>query len=231
MHAGARATRLFRACKLLQPCTPQGLAAFDTFALAIRRVGPDGTHCGVLFQSADGTPWILHLAWNYRLMSGPVDDQYAWVEASLAASNRKLLAILADRIWNRQPQIPYGLTSLGVSFDPESGNINTVPPGHGLTCASFILTLLRSKGFHLLDEDTWPENANDAWHTWVVETLTADSDATEEQVRAVAATVGSRRFRPAEVVGSGTLAVEQWPVGFDSATAVAREIESELIAA
>ena len=230
MHAEVRATARCWACSLLQPCTPEGLASFDTFGLAIRRVGDHGTHCAILFQGRDGTPWILHLAWNHKLMAGPVDEHYGWVEASLTPSNKKLLALLADRIWNSRPKIPYGLTNSGVSFDPMTGELGPVPLGQGLTCATFILALLKTEGLRLLDEETWPEGANDDWQRWVVEALINDG-ADDEQVEAVKATIGSRRQRPAEVVGSATLSAQKWPVVFEEAQTVAAEVEASLIAA
>lgn len=214
---------------MLLPCDAEGLAAFDTFALAIRTV-PGGTHCAMLFDMVGGEPCLLHLAWNYRLEAESAAPPYGWVEVGLQPSNRKLMAIMADRVWRRRPDIPYGISKLGVSFDALTGDLRQGALGRGLTCASFILAVFAAGGFTLLMEEAWPENANDEWQQWVVDTLKR-TGAPQEQVDAVTQDIGARRFRPVEVVASSTLSAEHcWPVPFDVTQKVGAELESELAA-
>ena len=209
---------------MLFPCDTDGLATFDTFGLAIKSVN-GGMHCAILFDIVGGQPSLLHLEWNYRLKAEAATPPYGWVEVGLQTSNRKLMAIMADRVWRRRPAIPYGLSKLGVSFDALTGDLRQGQLGRGLTCASFILAVFEAQGIKLLSEEEWPENANDEWQNWVVETLRR-GPAPLEQVDVVAQDIGSRRFRPVEVVASSTLSAEHfWPVPFEVAQQVGAKLE------
>lgn len=209
---------------MLFPCDTEGLATFDTFGLAIRSVN-GGMHCAIVFDMVGGQPSLLHLESNYQLKAEAATPPYGWVEVGLETSNRKLMAIMADRVWRRRPAIPYGVSKLGVSFDAKTGDLRQAQLGRGLTCASFILAVFEAQGFKLLGEEGWPENANDEWQSWVVEMLRRGR-APPEQVDAVAQDIGSRRFHPTEVVASSTLSAEHfWPVPFEMARQVGAQLE------
>jgi hypothetical protein len=208
---------------LLAPTDGDGLSAFEYFALAIKRVSSDQNHCGVLYQAPDGSTWIIHLAWNYKLRSGLVPQDYYWQPTALDESNQKLLAVLAERVRTADPAIPYGLNAEGVSFDGESGAIDVSRSGKGLTCAVFILALLRTHGLNLLAEGEWPTDANIEWQERIVAALREKSP---EHAAAVQADIGCARFSPGEVVGASAIA--EWPVSFADAAAAALEIEAQL---
>lgn len=208
---------------MLAPTNGEGLDAFEYFALAIKRVSSDQNHCGVLYQAPDGGVWIIHLAWNYNLRSSPAPQDYYWLPTTLDESNQKLLAVLAERVRTADPAIPYGLDAEGITFDSESGAVNVGRPGKGLTCAVFVLALLRTHGLNLLAEGEWPADANIVWQERIVAALRKESP---EHADAVEADIGCTRFSPSEVVGAS--AIESWPVSFADATDAAVELEEQL---
>jgi hypothetical protein len=224
---GEARTASFRGSKLLRSCDADGLKSFDTFGLGILRTDEDRFHCAILFDRA-GTTTLLHLAWNYRLSVGNVETRYWWAETGLLSPNRKLLAVIADRIATAKPRIPYGLDRDVLAIEPETGKLIPGPEGKGLTCAAFILAVFESAGFKLLSENQWPEDANRDWQTWIVANLADDTEATTEQVAAVARDIGSRRFTPTEVVGSATVSQLEWPISFERAQQLSREIQGQI---
>ncbi len=102
-------------------------------------------------------------------------------------------------------------------------------PGLGFTCATFVVAVFASHGIYLVDEDTWPERANDDFQTWVVQTLRDPRwGATAEHIAGVESQVGGRRVRPSEVLGAGR--DEQIPLSYADASAAAAEILQEVSA-
>lgn len=213
----------WRVYNLLRSTDVEGLKAFEYFSLAIRRVSPEQNHCGVLYQAPDGSTWITHLAWNYALRSSAVPPDYCWMPTTLDEPNCKLLAVLTERIRTADPAIPYGLDAEGISFDRETGAIELGRSGKGLTCAVFILALLRTHGLTLLEEGSWPSEANIEWQERIVATL---RESSPDHAAAVEADIGCRRFSPGEVVGAS--AIENWPVPFADAAAASLEVEAQL---
>jgi hypothetical protein len=208
---------------LLIEANEKALSGLGLAALAIRQTHPGQRHTGIAYRVDDGgTIFLLHLEWNYRLTSEAFSAPYLWVQTSLPIREQKYVAGLCALIANRQPGIPYGLERTGVSFDTNTGDIVVGEEGKGLTCASFILAVMQSIGLTLLEEDEWPQRNNDAWQSWVVETL-RKTKAPQAQIDAVERDVGSRRFTPEEVVASST--DSSWPVGY----ARARELSGKLL--
>ncbi|MGA2292624.1 hypothetical protein, partial [Bradyrhizobium sp.] len=102
--------------------------------------------------------------------------------------------------------------------------------GKGLTCATYIVAILKSLGFPLLLEDSWPiDRADDQlWQRAIIEEL-RKSGAEEDYIAVAQNDVGAKRYRPAEVVGSATNAA--WPVVFSDATALAAAVLADVQAA
>ncbi len=184
-------------------------------------------HCGALFQASEGELFLLHLAWNYDLRRDRPDQSYSWVKIGLAPSDRKLMAIVADRVWKARPKVPYGLSRHDLSFDPQTGALSPGLEGPGFTCASFLLALLHAQGYQLLAEEEWHLGVNPEWDAFVIEALKI-SGATESQIEAVNKDAGSRRFKPSEVVASSSIAEYEWPVAYDKASVMGEDLEAIL---
>lgn len=205
----------------------RSFADVEHVGLAIHRTHNDGLHSGILYKLDGEEPRILHLAFHHDLRDDPASVPFRWVQIGLDDVNKLFLAELVARIARRQPQIAYGFNSGGVAIDPETGDILPSPPGCGLTCATFITTVLRAHGYELIDVASWPERIDDIpFHEQIVTWL--EPRASEEHVQAVREDIGARRLRPDEVVGAGSLSDDRWAVQFDLARAVADEIQADL---
>ncbi|WP_374658996.1 hypothetical protein [Phenylobacterium sp.] len=192
----------------------------DIAGVAIRRFDEDFYHCGLLYKVGDEPATLLHLSDNYKLLNEPPSDSYTWADIELHEADKKLLAVLARRI--SEKQMPYGFDHAGISFDEISGDLN-LPVGKGLTCATLIMFLLETKGFTLLRVAEWPANANLTWQWKMLEHLKSISP---QHAAEVAKDVGARRFTPTEVVGAATL--RKWPVGWEDSRKVAKRIAKEV---
>jgi hypothetical protein len=101
--------------------------------------------------------------------------------------------------------------------------------GKGLTCSTFITSVLRSLGFDVLKEDEWPQRSDDlVFGKKIVDMLVA-ANANRDHIQAVREDIGAQRFRPEEVVGAITLSA--WPVAFADARAIADAVIMDLKAA
>lgn len=196
------------------------------FFLAIRKINESQNHSAIVFRGEDGVYRLLHLGWNFFLIHEDIKDAFGWVNNSLDASNSLFLSVMCDRIARRNPEVPYGLSSVGLNFDPETGEILPGPTGRGFTCATFILAIFRLVGLDLLVEDTWPEDANMDWQLSIVEALGKTENVSPEQYAAVKRDVGCRRFSPEEVVGSSSEGV--WPVPYDPAHQLGLVVRQDL---
>lgn len=123
--------------------------------------------------------------------------------------------------------MPYGFDRTGIAFDPSTGKATIPSGGKGLTCATFIITVLETQLLRLLKEEEWPSDANFEWQDSMLAELKGAPDVDESYILAVSEHVGHvRRFSPEEVVGSAAEAA--WPVGYQRATKAAQKILSKM---
>ena len=184
-----------------------------------------GLHCAFLCRPDDENPMLVHLAWHHELRRDAPDDRYLWADfAELEFEDRRALVAYLSLI-DATGDLPYGLNSEGISFDPNTGRLQPHPEGRGMTCATFILSVLRAFDHDVVDADTWvigrPGDAE--WQALIVGSL---SQNYPEQAAAVAGDLGCVRFRPDEVVGSA--ARPGWPHDMAGAEALGAEVLSEL---
>lgn len=211
---------------MLYDTSANGISEIGPFAIAIAQVSDDQNHTGILYRDDDGKLWFLHLAWNYKLLSGTFPLTYQWAATIRPTSVLKFLAVICENIRLANPPIPYGLDRTGIVFSPTTGEMLPGENGKGLTCASFILAVLDTFNISLLKEEEWPLDANLQWQEKVVFYL-GETQAPPDQIQAVMRDIGrSRRFTPNEVLGASTEAL--WPVTFDRASELAILVESEL---
>jgi hypothetical protein len=197
-------------------------------ALAILLNDDGARHTGVIYRDDFGNILLLHLAWNYALRNDALSTKYRWVETILPQREQKYIAGLCTLIAANNPEIPYGLDAAGFSFDPSNGKMTPGPQGKGFTCATFVLAIFESAGHVILLQDEWPDDANQDWQLWVIDTL-RKTGAPEDQIAAVERDVGCKRFSPEEVVASSTL--DPWPISFCGAQTASLALLSQLRAA
>jgi hypothetical protein len=194
--------------------------------VVVYRPRPTGhqLHCGIVYRDVRGALQFLHLAWHHQLTNEPL-GQRTWVAVQVEPVLVPTYTALCEMMAENPPLIPYG-------FGRHGGQISALgkyipgAPDHGLTCATFVLKLLRAYRLDLLQEASWPTRREDAaWHQEILAALAAGS-ADPDHVEAVRTQVGCARFRPDEVAASA--ASPPYPADFPSVTPVAQQIRTEL---
>ena len=189
-------------------------------------------HVGFLFKIDDDGPYLLHLAWHYILRCAPegeddgLDESYMWADlAELEDEPRRVVASFLSTIAERKPLIPYGLNAEGIEFDRRTGEIVSRPGGRGLTCATFLLSVMKTIGYDILDVSNWPTTRpGDAeWQGRILELL---EPRAPEHADAVRRDLPCARFRPEEVTGAAATA--GWPHNFVQAEKAAAEVLADM---
>jgi hypothetical protein len=107
-----------------------------------------------------------------------------------------------------------------VEFDSVTNEFRGAGIGSGLTCATFVVALMRRAGFRLIDVGTWKsDNEDAALKAWAINRLRASLGPDHPHVEAMARQDTLYRVRPGDVAGAGQVASAQWPVSFDIARA------------
>ena len=197
----------------------------DHVGVVIRETA-NGFHSGLLYR-LDGDARILHLAFHYDLRDELAVAPYRWANLGLDDDNKVVLASYLAKVMAGNPNIPYGFDLYGQVIDPATGDLLPAPGGNGLTCATFILAILRVLAHELITISDWPERTEDtAFQQRILEMLEGVAD--DEHIDLVRQDVGAKRIRPDEVVGAAVLSSVEWPVGFASARELADKIISDL---
>lgn len=179
-------------------------------------------HTGFLYHLDNGEPRMAHVAFHFLYRDDPADPKFMWTDlVGIDAINKKVVASWIAARGRHGQNIPYGFDSSGSCFDPVTAEFIPPPVGKGLTCATFITGTLRSLGFALVSEATWPVRPEDAaFHARIIEILRCH--ASPEHVAGVQRDVGAPRIRPEEVAGSAGL--PNPPVEFVDAVAASAQI-------
>lgn len=200
----------------------------DGVGLVILRTREDRLHSGILYRIEGEGPRMLHLAFHYDLRDEEARLPYRWAQLGLDDVNRLVLSEIVSRVARQRPGIAYGFDASGVCIDAKSGDVIPAPPGKGLTCATFISAILAAHGYSLIDLESWPLRADDEQFQQEIIDFLVQHQADPEHIAAVRGSVGSKRLRPDEAVGAGTLKDDEWAVQFAEARALADEILIEL---
>lgn len=201
-------------------------------AIAVSHSNMGAGHIGLGFHSAKEGPKVLHLAWHRRLDVDviPNDLRACWAATPLGVPPiaSKQLVALVRAVASRRAMIGYGINFSAArgSFD-SSGRYKPSKNSDGLTCATFVVEVLRAGMVDLVKGESWRGDvANEAWGHAVCDELERSADA--EHVAVVRKNVNGLRMRPFEVAGAAQLGSSKWPADFDSVQMPAKEIEDQL---
>ena len=194
--------------------------------VAIMPTDPGRWHAGMLHRAGTETVRMLDLAWDHWLRNSPPSNECAWVQLDLPVERLLSIAAMCRRIAKLHARLggglPYAFRYQETTFSA-NGAVLLGKTEHGLTCATFVLAVLRSTGVELLDFAGWPHRDEDVIrHRELLAMLQSDSRVAEEHVAAVVAEVSCVRYRPEEVVGAASFA--DLPVTFVDAQAAAGRI-------
>jgi hypothetical protein len=215
---------------VLRPPDELVLPSLSFLGVGVRRVTPEQHHVAFVYESADGTPRLSHLAFHRRFRGADVwDGLYFWSSAAgIDELNRKTLAAWLSALAQNPPVIDYGLSFAGCEFVQEqNGTYSFVAkvPGKGVTCATFIMLVFQTLGLPLFEHHTWPPRPEDAqWQQRILDALAPHMTA--EELARVAEDVGCVRYRPIEVAAA--CSHDAWPMNFETAIQLAQQILAEV---
>ncbi len=189
----------------------------------------EGTfHAGLFF--ADGEkPSAIHLAWENAI-------QFTWKDlvslstlASPVPQKRRFLAGICRKMKKLGHQaIPYnfGVEGYAVNDQGELLRTGASPPVEpGLTCATFVLAVLKAAAIEPLDLSTWqPRPAEDEAFLASLSGLAGRYPVVLERLKAAVA-ARTARVRPAEVYAGAGAAQK---MTFDDAVTAGKAAEGEL---
>lgn len=205
----------------------------EQIAIAVSHSALGSGHIGIGFHSAKSGPQVLHLAWHrdLRVQRIPEELQACWATEALSVPPKASKQIVAyvRVIAARMPAISYGCNFLSAkgSFSP-NGSYKPPKNSSGLTCASFVLEVLRGSRVDLVDGATWRhEAANESWAQGVCSIL-QEKGADSDHVAAVRRDINGLRLRPFELAAAARLGAKYWPAKFDDVQASAKEVEEQL---
>lgn len=157
-------------------------------------------HTGFIARGNDGNLWQLHQAWHNRFRCDPAQPQYAYTTSTRLDefASAPIIGFLFALHDDTNGHIPYSIIYEPLNYFSEGHYVLTAP-GQGLTCATFVLEVLRQHGIDVIDRDTWPTNTNAGWQTNILSNFAP----TSEEFLAQCAAIGKvARFTPEEVVGA-----------------------------
>jgi len=190
----------------------------DFVAISFERTGPSQNHAGLCIRQGPGPAVLIELQGHHRIEVGPLRE--AARLAVLGIDPLRLPAVVRYvRSVGQNPtdRIPYGIALPDDCFDATSGAWLLGPTGRGLTCATFVVAVLKAAGLNLLAIWTWQERPDDeTWRRSIIAALRRNP-ANRQQADHVGREGTCTRFRPEEVAGAGLVPVSDWPVAFTEA--------------
>ncbi len=217
---------------MLRPAAELTTEELSYLGVGIRKSAPQQHHVAFIYEAPDSSLRLSHLEWHRRFR--PYDlwnNQYYWSSADgMEALNRKTVAAWLFALSQNPQIIDYGLSFEGCEFTQDAtGSWAFISQsGKGITCATFIMLVLETVGFPLLEKGTWPARAEDtSWQNSMLELLKQHTDMTAADLELVAKDVGCVRFRPIEVVAAADHG--DWPVAYETAVELASVILAEII--
>lgn len=182
-------------------------------------------HVGVLYREADHGIYLLHLGWHYDPMKTGPKPQYLWIVPALDNAQYSVVAARTREIARRYASkgLPYAINYKTEFLDDYS--LSNEAPGHGFTCATFVLALFKLCGIELIDRESWKTHADDdQWQQTVIAAmreLVGSGRATNEDIMAQLADKGCFRYRPQEVAAS---CLFDFPAAFEAVQPIAAEL-------
>jgi hypothetical protein len=208
----------------------------DFVAVAIDKAG---AHLALLYRIiAGGQIYMLDLAWDHILRMEPISsvhsDEYLWCGIPIDSMRAEVVANFFLEIYTaNRDGIPYAFGDPMGAYG-EDGKFIAANQRVGLTCASFVVSLLEKAGINLVDRRNWQKHWDDQrFFYWIIKALKEGDDRIPPAKRpdhwlAVAKQIanGAVRYKPTEIAGAATSPF--YPVSFFEAFMLAGEIKAEL---
>lgn len=199
-------------------------------ALALFHSDLGGGHLGILFNEKGNTLRLLELGWHHKLLVSdlPLLKCGIAIPLALPPSAGKGVVAVVRAISRKLPKISYGIDFIA-SKGSFNGSVYLPPKGsNGLTCASFVLEVMRTAAVLLIHEESWePSSSNAEWAAEVVKLL-REYGADDKHIEAVEKGMSRLRLIPFELAAAATLPVEQRPATYNAVQQIAGELRNHL---
>ena len=184
----------------------------DVIGIAITTCDPNArqNHIALLYKYGEpcAPPRLLHLAAHRDLRDNEPDDKYLWMDLgdSFDEIDRAIICAHVQKISqaNNGDAVFYGFDLNGKYIDPETGTFQSSMAAIGLTCSTFILEVMYSCGFELIQRDTWPKSHKPdiKWQQKMIEIFLERPGVPLAFLERQKKNVGNRRYLPEEVAAS-----------------------------
>lgn len=171
-------------------------------------------HCGIAFN-LHGELRVLHLAThNVVQCDREFNGFICWVKPEMHSSLQQAfcayLEFIGDTVENgNNDKIPYGFLYDEYARIDTDGKLYLGGKECGLTCATFVLTLFASKGFRLIDLETWlPRDEDRSWFFQILAYFKGSVVRNKMSIshfKRIFSEIGCPRFRPEEIAVSSAL--------------------------
>ena len=201
----------------------------DQVAIALSQGAFGEGHIGIAFRPSGQSPKVLHLAWHRRtcLHAIPNELEACWVGQVLPVPPLagKAVVGIVQAVAAKLAPINFGINFIAAAESFDAHGAYKPPPGSdGLTCATYVLEVLRAGRVDLVDLSTWPETEeNKIWGEAVCSRL-----ADPNHAAAVRRNASGLRLRPIELGGAARLGHSRWPVAFTDVQQPAADVQTEL---
>lgn len=199
-------------------------------ALALFHSDLGGGHLGIVFNEKGNRLKLLELGWHHKLFVKdlPLPKCGIAIPIALPPAASKGVVAVVRAISRKLPKISYGIDFIA-SKGSFAGSVYSAPRGSaGLTCASFVLEVLRTAGVPMILEETWRESdLNRDWGNEVVRIL-EEHGADHKHVAAVRQGINGLRLIPFELAAAATLPLNERPAAFESVQEIAAELRNQL---
>ena len=192
--------------------------------LALRRISSQQNHIGFVFFDSNNQLKICHLCWHKEMrLEDFNDNRYGISDILINSYNLTHLAATLESIGSKnQSSIPYSFSSPVVVFDGSHVYVGH-GKGEGLTCATFVMSVLEYNAFKIVDKSTWQTTLSDRnWCSEIISNLTRSGITDQQHISTMRAAISKvTRFKPEQIYGCGIVEKKRWPIIFNEAEVIA----------
>lgn len=202
----------------------------NEIALALFHSDFGGGHLGIIFIEKGNELKVMELGWHHAFYVTDIPDGRCGIAIPIALppSAGKSVVAVVRAVSRKKPKISYGIdfiaskgSFIGTKYAPPKGS-------DGLTCASFVLEVLRSAAVPLIREETWTaNNANRQWAADVI-SLLRKKGADEKHVTSVEKNANGLRLIPFELAAAATLPLNDRPASYTDVQEIAIDLQGQL---
>lgn len=134
-------------------------------AVSVGKATEDFTHCGILYETHDTgskKTFLLHLGNPVSLDNTPEESylkanaHFVWKPFPYPTALLTLVKSRCIAIHKANSLLPYGIFHDDDSEFDANGKMILGADSDGLTCSSFVKTILKSIGINIIDDSDWP---------------------------------------------------------------------------